>query len=222
MYVDRSIQQSLSWEIGVSLVKKGEETKMRIVAAAAGLLDERGYHGTGINQILTRAGAPRGSLYFHFPGGKDEIMAAAIAAAALEVRAHLEATLRDVQTPVAAVAALVGLFRSLLVESDFRKGCPVSTVALELSGTDSPVGEACARAYREWRQLVADFLGKSLPSERADDLAEILFSLVEGALLVARTTRDLGPLDAAERHGSAIVERALALREKKHEARHGL
>lgn len=194
---------------------------MRIVAAAAGLLDERGYHGTGINQILARAGAPRGSLYFHFPGGKDEIMVAAIAAAAFEVRAHLETILRDVQTPVAAVAGLVGLFRSLLVESEFRKGCPVSTVALELSGTDSPVSEACAQAYREWRQVVADFLGKSLPSERAEDLAEILFSLVEGALLVARTTRDIGPLDAAERHGSAIVEQALALRNESERSHHG-
>ena len=195
---------------------------MRIVAAAAGLLDERGYHGTGINQILARAGAPRGSLYFHFPGGKDEIMVAAIAAAAFEVRAHLETTLRDGQTPVAAVASLVGLFRTLLVESDFRKGCPVSTVALELSGTDSPVSDACGQAYRVWRRAVADFLAKSLPSERADELAEILFSLVEGALLVARTTRDLGPLDAAERHGSAIVEQALALQEKKHDAEHRL
>ena len=200
-------------------MKKGEDTKMRVLAAAAGLLDERGYHGTGINQILARAGAPRGSLYFHFPGGKDEIVVAAIAAAALEVRAHLERTLCDVQTPVAAVSGLVGLFRSLLVDSDFRKGCPVSTVALELSGTDSPVGEACAQAYRVWRQVVADFLGKSLPGERANELAVILFSLVEGALLIARTTRDLGPLDAAERHGSAVVEQALALEEKQHEAK---
>ncbi len=203
-------------------MKKGEETKMRIVAATAGLLDERGYHGTGINQILARAGAPRGSLYFHFPGGKDEVVVAAIAAAAFEVRARLETALHDAQAPGAAVVGLIGLFRSLLVESDFRKGCPVSTVALELSGTDSPVSEACARAYREWRQLVADFLGKSLPSERADELAEVLFSLVEGALLVARTIRDFGPLDAAERHGSAIVEHALALQENKHETQRRL
>lgn len=195
-------------------MKKGEDTKMRIVAATAGLLDERGYHGTGINQILARAGAPRGSLYFHFPGGKDEIVVAAIAAASFEVRVHLETTLHDVQTPVAAVAGLVGLFRSILVDSDFRKGCPVSTVALELSGTDSPVNEACAQAYREWRHVVADFLGKCLATERAKDLADVLFCLVEGALLVARTTRDLRPLDVAERHGSGIVEQALALREK--------
>ena len=64
------------------MTRRGDETRTKLVEAAATLFEERGYHAAGVKAILERAGAPRGSFYFHFPGGKEELAIAAIEAGA--------------------------------------------------------------------------------------------------------------------------------------------
>ncbi|MEZ4230901.1 MAG: TetR/AcrR family transcriptional regulator [Polyangiaceae bacterium] len=185
-------------------MRKGDATRAQIVAAAAELLDTHGFHGTGINAVLERAGAPRGSLYFHFPGGKDEIATAAIAQTAEGIRAALAAAFEQSKRPEQAVRQVFQLFESRLVATDYACGCPISTVSLELSGTASPVADACAAAYEGWTREIAQALAPHL-GKPAHDRASLILSLVEGALLVARGTRSLKPLRVAERHCVELI-----------------
>ncbi len=188
-------------------MKKGDATRAQIVAAAAELLDSQGYHGTGINAVLSKAGAPRGSLYFHFPGGKDEIAVAAVAQTGEGIRAALVAAFERHKRPEAAVREVFQIFEARLVETEYACGCPISTVSLELSGTDSPVLEACALAYESWTEEIARALEPQL-GRKAQDRASLILSLVEGALLIARSTHSLRPLRLAERHCAELIREA--------------
>lgn len=180
-------------------MKKGDATRAQIVAAAAELLDSQGYHGMGINAVLERAGAPRGSLYFHFPGGKDEIAIAAVTQTAEAIQGALAGAFKRHKRTEQAVREVFQVFETRLVATDYACGCPISTVGLELSGSDSPVLDACKLAYDGWILEITRAL-EPLFGRKAHERATLLLSLVEGALLLARSTRSLEPLRLAERH----------------------
>ena len=186
--------------------KKGAATRQRIVNASAELMAEHGYHGMSLNQILVLADAPKGSVYFHFPNGKTEIAAAAISAMQAQLSDVLTGIFAASDSPCEALESVFDFFRKQLQDSNFRKGCPVATVALELSGTDSPVAKTCAEVYQRWISDLAQALELFLPRQVAEETAPLIFCLLEGALLVSRTTRDLKPLDDAERLLPSIIE----------------
>jgi TetR/AcrR family transcriptional regulator, lmrAB and yxaGH operons repressor len=110
---------------------KGERTKKKLVDATAVLLRKQGYHATGLSAIIDESGAPRGSVYFYFPGGKDELAVAAIAQAGVEWRARLEAAIAGVQDLGSAIDAIVKTLADDLAASNWENGCPVAAVALE-------------------------------------------------------------------------------------------
>lgn len=118
--------------------------------SATELFQEHGYQGTGLNEILARSGAPRGSLYHHFPGGKTELGVAAIAAAGQAVSARLEAVFADAENHLGAVSGMYAFFREELETSGFRKGCPVAAVAQSAGYAEHPkIQAACAQIYVE-------------------------------------------------------------------------
>jgi TetR/AcrR family transcriptional regulator, lmrAB and yxaGH operons repressor len=172
-----------------------EPTKQRMLKTAADLLHRQGYASTGLNQILAESKAPRGSLYFHFPGGKEELVAQAIAGSADELTALLERLLASAPDARAALDAIVAYFRGQLEQSSFTKGCPVATVALEQAATSDALHGACAAAYRRWAHLIAIRLeAEGLPEERASSLANLCLATIEGALVLARAHRSVEPL----------------------------
>jgi TetR/AcrR family transcriptional repressor of lmrAB and yxaGH operons len=176
-------------------VQKGDETRARMIAATADLLEKNGFRATGLNKILSESGAPRGSLYFHFPGGKEELAAVALA----EAGAGVERALRT-QAAGASTAAegLVGALRWLearMLAADFEKGCPVVMVALEAAATSEPLHMACSMVYRAWARAIADRLrGDGVASDRADALADVALAAIEGALVLCRAHRSTEPL----------------------------
>ena len=126
----------------ISSVKR--DARRRMVTTTAKLLQRQGYHGTGINQIVTEAEAPKGSLYFHFPGGKEQLAAEAIAASA----AYLDRALLACERPTAAESLdlYVAEAAGMLERSNFHDGCPIATVTLEVGPTSEMIGDACAEA----------------------------------------------------------------------------
>lgn len=175
---------------------KGARTRQALVETTARLLQEQGFAATGLNQIVRESGQPRGSLYFHFPGGKEELAAAAVSAGAELVRAILEQGLEGATSADAVIVKTAGLFADELVASDFSKGCPVSTVALEATNATPLLQKRCAEAYADWLTLIADtFVRLGVSAERAPRLARLVLSSIEGALLLAKTTRDIAPLN---------------------------
>ncbi|MNT35752.1 putative HTH-type transcriptional regulator YxaF [compost metagenome] len=169
----------------------------RLITTTARLLQAQGFRQTGLQQILAESGAPRGSLYHYFPGGKDELAVAAIAHATTEVTQGLSEILPAHASPAEALAAVVAHFAAELEATGFEKGCPVATVALEQAAQNPTIQAACAEAYATWQAALAGYLGaQGLPDP--EDLAEQLLMLLEGALLLSRARRDLTPLRRLE------------------------
>jgi TetR/AcrR family transcriptional repressor of lmrAB and yxaGH operons len=101
------------------------------------------------------------------------------------------------------------LFAQQLVASDFRSGCPVATVALDAAGESEQIREACAAAYASWRELLVEFLARQgVSAERAPGLATTVLAAVEGALLLARTQRDVAPLRQVGADVRVLIEGA--------------
>lgn len=168
------------------MAKRGE-TRERLLRTAATLFHSQGYHATGLNQVVAEGRAPKGSLYFHFPGGKEQLAAESVTLAAGEIHARLRAA--------ADFDSALDLFTQHLIASDFRHGCPVATVALDAAGESEQIRAACVTAYDSWRAAIVDFLVRQgIDRDRAPGLAVTVLAAVEGALLLAKTHRDLAPL----------------------------
>lgn len=129
---------------------QGVGTRERIVGSSEELFRRQGYTGTGVKQIVAEAGAPFGSLYHFFPGGKQELGAAAIRRSG-ELYAQLFA---NVAAQAPDVLSAVGEFFSgaaeTLRETDYGDACPIATVALEVASTNEPLREATAEVFDSW------------------------------------------------------------------------
>lgn len=173
------------------------DTKARMVKAAGALFMADGVSGTGTAAILDHAAAPRGSLYHHFPGGKSELVVAALEDSGLGVDRMLEAVIAGADGPASAIRTFVGGWATALEASGWRNGCPVTTAALELAATDDAVRDACGRAYGRWQSRLVSMLSTGPSSQGATADAEFMLALLEGALVLARVRQDRAPLDAA-------------------------
>lgn len=172
----------------------------RMVASAALLIRERGAHSTAISDVLEHSGAPRGSAYHYFPGGRTQLLCEAVDFASEYTARRISAA----TTALDALDAVVDGFRSQLTETGYRAGCPVAAVAVEAD--NPPVTERAAAAFVRWTALIEQLLrGDGVTAERATELAMLITTAIEGAILVARTTADTHALDVVHRQLRALV-----------------
>ncbi|QKV77932.1 TetR/AcrR family transcriptional regulator [Amycolatopsis sp. Hca4] len=187
------------------------DTRQRMLDTAADLFQTQGYHATGLTQLTTAGGAPKGSLYFHFPGGKEQLAAEAVRLSSERTGALFDAILRDAPDPATGIDRAIDALAGVLTESDFQRGCPLATVALDAAPASEPIRRACTDGYESWHVVLGDYLaGQGLSAGRADELATIVLAAIEGGLLLARTRRDLAPLRAVATHLHATLERELS------------
>lgn len=187
---------------------KAPDSKEKTVAAAARLFSQRGYHGTGLNDILEAGGAPRGSLYFHFPHGKEEIGAAALALGAEAVRAFIAYAAETSRSAEAFVTALARGMGANLEGSGYREGCPIATMALETAAQSQALGDAARNAFESWEQEIKRALVRfGMKAADAERAATAVLSQLEGALLLARTYRSQEPMRRAEKAVAMLVKR---------------
>lgn len=176
-------------------MRKGQATRARIVDTTARLLTTQGYHGTGLGQVLDEARAPKGSMYFHFPGGKEELAAEAVRRSAAEWREAVLAVVTTAPNPPRAIRAVCELLATRLEASAFQDGCPVATIALEAAPTSDPIFEATREAYQTWQQLIEDRMrAAGIPEPRATRLATTILAAVEGGLVLCKASRSAEPL----------------------------
>lgn len=182
--------------------KKGAATRSALVDSTQMLIESHGYFGTGLNQVLADSGAPRGSLYFHFPGGKDELVGEAIRRAGESIDALIDSI--DATDTSELMTVLLSALGQRLQQSNWNQGCPVATVALETSATNDAIQQACSAAYTDWHKRLRDKLVADGRAD-ADDMATFLLSVLEGAMLLARTHRSTEPLEAASRVVNSVL-----------------
>lgn len=174
-------------------------TRDRLVGAMRDALQRRGLNGMGLSELLAGAGAPRGVLYHHFPGGKSELAVAAIEATVEALGQALEGLLqRHAADPLAALESWVGGAARMLAGSGFERGCPLATVALESTPDDTAIRQALAAGFARLRQHIAQALAAAgHPVAEAEGLAALIVAAYEGGLLQARVAQDAAPMTAA-------------------------
>jgi AcrR family transcriptional regulator len=167
------------------------DSRDRMVRATLDLLRERGFAGTSFGDIIERSGAPRGSIYHHFPGGKQQLVEEA-------VRRYAAGILRSIDESASAVDtvhAFLDVVRQGLVASDFRAGCAVAGVVLDTTPADNVLIGLTAEAFQAWRgRLAATFRRAGATEAQARRLATLVVASVEGAMILARADRDVTPV----------------------------
>ncbi len=170
----------------------------QIIETTCDLLELQGYHATGLNQIIKESGSPKGSLYYYFPGGKEELTAEALQRVGGIVLNRIRENLAAVDDAVEAVRGFM-LNIALNVESSgFRAGGPITTVAMETASSSDRLREECQHIYAGWQAAFADRLvqGGYTP-ERAQRLSALIIGAIEGGIILCRTSRSRTPLEDA-------------------------
>ncbi|HEY3670001.1 MAG TPA: TetR/AcrR family transcriptional regulator [Acidimicrobiia bacterium] len=155
---------------------------------ATRLLATNGMAGTTFAEVLARTGAPRGSIYHHFPGGKSELIHAALDLADTFGKEAIESVRGRPATEV--VTTFIEQWRALLVGFDLRAGCAV--VAVAVSTNDPELREHAGAVFREWTELLAGLLiDGGIDAQSAPALAALVISATEGAVAVSRAEGDI-------------------------------
>jgi TetR/AcrR family transcriptional repressor of lmrAB and yxaGH operons len=182
-------------------------TRDRMIAATARLLQRQGMAATGLTEVLEAAAAPRGSLYHHFPHGKNQLVAEAVRFSSARITRAIEAAMASPLPLPDAIRSFASFYETSLAGSDFRDGCPVATTALEASALAAPeVEAACAEAFAAWQEPIARrLIAEGHPPDRAADLATLTIASLEGGLLLARSARSMQPLHTVASHLAALL-----------------
>jgi TetR/AcrR family transcriptional regulator, lmrAB and yxaGH operons repressor len=180
------------------LVPRPDRSRPALIESAATLFRRQGYAATGLNQILDDAGVKAGSLYHHFPRGKQQLAAAVVDTAG----AAIEQLLRRLLAGGRPVADIVDRWIDLLsaaLAGDQRDGCPIEPIATESVNASPLVRAASARAFQGWSAAIEDRLNSEGWSDvDAEAVAIAVISLIEGALILSRIAGDPAALNAAK------------------------
>jgi AcrR family transcriptional regulator len=179
-----------------------------MIVSTALLMRERGARATSLDDVLEHSGAPRGSIYHHFPGGREQLLREATDYAGEYVGRRLDRAVAE--DPLGALDELFAWYRTNLTDSDFRAGCPVVAVAVE-SGSDGPdLSDNVKGAFDRWRTAVGTGLAaRGVAARRADELALLIVASLEGAIVLSRAYRELGPLDRVRDEIRELVQAEL-------------
>jgi TetR/AcrR family transcriptional repressor of lmrAB and yxaGH operons len=181
-------------------------TRHQMIRSAVDLFARRGLSGTSFLDVIEHSGAPRGSIYHHFPGGKEELAAAALDAWS-EAASRMLAPLAG-RDAAGVVDGFLDGWQAILERSDFAAGCSVLGVTVT---TDSEqLRSRAANVFQVWQVQLADLLRSGgLPDNAAQDLAWALIAAAEGAVVLCRAQRSLVPLDAVRRQFKAPAGQSL-------------
>lgn len=177
---------------------KKTSTRDNLINAMTDALQRKGLHGVGLNELLDIAGAPKGSLYHHFPGGKSELAVAAIERISERIDSLFAQLFSHQPDPLNAMHSWLQGALQQLESSGFERGCPLATIALESSADDVEIRAALQRSFYAVRQALSRQLRTyGYADEQAENLAALFVAIYEGGLLQARVAGSSEPLRRA-------------------------
>ena len=173
---------------------KQANPRERMIQSALVLMGQKGIEATSFSQVIDHSGAPRGSIYHHFPGGKAQLVAEATRYAG-DIVANLAAAQVDPDDPLGGLKSIGSFWRDVLNSNDFAAGCPVVAASLEPRGLPG-AREAACEAFRRFQDVHFQLLCRAgVPDDRAQSLAATAVSAVEGAIILSRAERSALPLE---------------------------
>ena len=174
------------------------------------MIRRRGLNATSVRELAKHSGAPLGSTYHFFPGGKQQLAAEAVRYAGGIVSEILEERLRH--GPEEGVRGLVEFWRDTIADTEFRAGCPVVAVSIEEpEGEDAPVLSVAAEVFKRWEELLsASLRQRGVDAAEARRLATLIVAAVQGTVVMCRAQRSLEPLDRIAPALESVVASATA------------
>lgn len=168
-----------------------------MVESAASLIGAKGVAGTSLSEVLEASGAPRGSIYHHFPDGKSELAGDAMRWTQAQVLAYQRGC--PSTDPAGVIGHFVELFRQSMISSKCRAGCPVAGVLVDTYSDADGLREVGRESFRSWIALLTLQLRRAgVPARDARSLALTTLASVEGALILSRAEGNIGPLDRVD------------------------
>jgi TetR/AcrR family transcriptional repressor of lmrAB and yxaGH operons len=169
-----------------------------MVEGAKELVRVHGFNATSFKDVWEHTQTPRGSVYFHFPGGKEELGLEVVDSSRRALVATVTAAGAETRTPATMLRRLATKLADRLEASGYREGCPLAAVALEMSSTSPALRAAADDAFADWADAIATELErKGVAPGQALEAAELAVATLEGALLVSKTRGERAPLDRA-------------------------
>ncbi|WIV19658.1 TetR/AcrR family transcriptional regulator [Paenibacillus polygoni] len=184
------------------------DSRDSILATATRLFHLQGYHATGLNQILKESGAPKGSLYYHFPNGKEQLAIEAVHRMAEFVEADI---LKSLNKDVSAVTGIQNHILKMVDcfnEIDTLEGIPIGIVAAETSLISEPLRLACQAAFEKWEETYRICLIKEgFELEHATKLSMLINSMIEGAITRCLTNKNGQPLQVVAEYLPILLKK---------------
>lgn len=177
-----------------------------MLIAAVDLFAARGYEGVGIAELLTKSGAPRGSLYFHFPGGKEQIGAEVVARVGAEVAARFRG-LHD--SGVDLETFIDRVFKTTAKESKerlYKASCPMAAIATGFGNDNPKLASAVRTAFTSWEaEIRGAALARGMTEANAAVFASAMLSAMEGAFIISKAQESSAPHENASRAIKALA-----------------
>ena len=183
-----------------------------MVRSAADLIRQRGVSDTSLRDVVADARAPRGSVQHYFPRGKDELVAEALTWMAGVAARHVGRYADQIDPPIPSslLKLMVDEWRTLFLTSGFDRGCPLVAATADVVAWNDELRETVRRAFDAWLEPVAAALVEmGVPGERSESLALLIVGGLEGAIVIARTRRDVTPLDTLVNELGPLLDSAV-------------
>lgn len=165
-------------------------TKEALIKVTAELLQQKGYFGTGISEVLKNTNAPKGSLYHHFPKGKDDLVNEALKLSGQELSKKFKKAFDAGETILESLNNIIDLLIDDLSTSAFERGSPITTTALELCASNETISQTVKSIYESWiAELTASLKEKGVP--QAEEKSKLFLCLVEGGLVISKATKSI-------------------------------
>jgi TetR/AcrR family transcriptional regulator, lmrAB and yxaGH operons repressor len=167
----------------------------QILQTTCDLLEKQGYHGTGLNEIVRESGAPKGSLYYYFPDGKEQITAEAVLQSGRVTAERIRAGLKTSSSAPKAIHDFILLIAENVERSGFAAGGPLAAVAMETATQSERINLACREAYRTLETAFTEkLLEDGFSASKAQQLGTFITASIEGGIILSRVAHTADPL----------------------------
>lgn len=185
------------------------DTRGKFIKTASRLFQLQGYQGTGLNEILRESGAPRGSLYHHFPNGKEELALEAIKFSSENIQKDIKNTLEQFSDPVKAIQVHIEKIAKLITNEEKTQDFSISLLALETYSSSECLRKACELAFTSFENMYVEklILG-GFTEEKAQELSMVIQSMIEGAITISLTKKSGTPLLAVAKQLSVLLSKS--------------
>jgi len=185
-------------------------TRDQIIEKTCELIELQGYHATGLNQIIKESGSPKGSLYYHFPGGKEELAVEAVSYIGSIVLRRIRENLAQIDDTAEAIRVFIRNIAFNVEMSGFRAGGPITTIAMETASTSEVLRQECERIYGEWQEAFAAKLQSGgISEDRARRLSLLIIAAIEGGVILCRTGQSREPLEQVAEEVNVLVTQVM-------------